>query len=195
MTTNNTDEKIKVIAVSIISIGAVILAFKIFNFGTGFFTGIAEKLGLKADETDKNVETAHLKADEKGYFNPAFIRNCPAGTILLTKKNAEIKARNLYDSVGFIYDDPAKMKAVFSNIITKSQVSHLAKVFNDKFHKDLLSWLFLKFDTDTQQQALTEVLSRLDKLPDYFSEKANLKTPKAIPPPLIKKTVTYKGIF
>ena len=73
------------------------------------------------------------------------------------------------------------MKAVFSNIITKSQVSQLAKVFKDTHRVDLLTWMISKFDTDEQQKVLTQVLDRLNGLPDFFSPKATNKTAVAIP--------------
>lgn len=171
------------IGVTILSIGGVILIFKIFSKGGAFFEDILEKLGLKADKTDKDLEGAEKKADELGFFNPSFIRNAPAGTILLTKKNADIKARNLWDSVTLTWDYPEKMKAVFSNMITKSQVAHLSKVFKDTYNVDMLNWLVSKFDKDDQQKALTQVLQMLVKLPDYKSNKAVIgKTPVVIPP-------------
>lgn len=139
------------------------------------------------DETDKDIKKAEQKTDELGYFNPSFIKNAPAGTVLLTKKNADIKVRNLWDSVGLVYDEPEKMKAVFSNIITKSQVSHLAKVFKDTHKVDLLTWMISKFDTDEQQKTLTQVLNRLNKLPDYKSDKATSKTAIAVPITLKKQ--------
>lgn len=133
------------------------------------------------DKTDKDIKKVEDKTEALSYFNPSFIKNAPDGTVLLTKKNADIKARNLWDSVGLVYDEPEKMKGVFTNIITKSQVSHLAKVFQDTYKKDLLSWMILKFDTDNQQKILTQVLKRLNDLPDFFSPKSTAKTAVAKP--------------
>jgi hypothetical protein len=177
----NENEKIKIIAVSILSIGAVIIALKIFAGGSKILTSVLEGLGISDDKTDTDIQKAEVKTDKLGYFNPAFIKNAPAGTVLITKKNCDIKVRNLWDSVGLVYDEPEKMKAVFSNIITKSQVSQLAKVFKDTHRVDLLAWMISKFDTDEQQKVLTQVLDRLNGLPDFFSPKATNKTAVAIP--------------
>jgi hypothetical protein len=173
----NENEKVKIIAVSILSIGAVIIALKLFAGGSKLVNSILEGLGISDDETDTGIKKAEEKADKLGYFNPAFIKNSPAGTILLTKKNADVKVRNLWDSVTLTWDYPEKMKAVFSNIITKSQVAHLAKVFKDTHNVDLLAWLVEKFDTDKQQKTLTQVIDRLNTLPDFRSDKATSKTP------------------
>jgi len=190
------DEKnIKLAAIITASIIAVYMATK-------FIKGVGETFDAlnpwAKDDTDKRVDAAAERAEKLGYFNPAFIKNAPAGTALLTKKNADIKARNIWDSIGFIYDDPIKTKAAFSNIVTKSQVSHLAKVFYDTYKKDLLSFLTQKLDTDEQQKILSQIIERLNGLPDYFNPNQSKTTPIVKPPSLNAKQkplFTYKPLF
>jgi hypothetical protein len=169
-------------------IGAIIIVLiinKSFNAVGELLTALNP---FAEDVSDKELKAKITDTEKRGYFNPSFIKNSPAGTALLTKKGAEVKARNIWDSVNFVYDEPARIKAQFSDIITKSQVSHLAKVFKEKFNKDLLEFLFDHMDKDDQQLMLKNLLETLDALPDFTSP----KQPKTVP---IAKPYTPKPIL
>lgn len=175
---------------------AVALGIIIIIGGNKLINTTLQTLGLSPDKSDVDADKAETAADKLGYFNPAFIRNCPPGTLLLTAKNAQVKSYNIYNAIGIIYDNPERIKAAFSNIVTKSQVSHLATVFKQLYNKDLLSFLRSKLDTDEQQKTLTQILERLNKLPAFFPPKGyklQERTPVAIPP--VKNTQKSKLII
>lgn len=160
-------EDAKAVAILAVTATVIIIGAVMIN---DIIKGIKAVFGGE-DATDKRANTQGEKAERAGYWNPSFIRNPPAGTLLMKQANADIKATNIYKAIGVVYDEPAKVKAAFSNIVTKSQVAFLAFTFNAKYGKDLLTFLRDKMDTDEQQRVLAEIIERCNKLPDYFPAK------------------------
>jgi hypothetical protein len=173
----------------IYSVAAALVVIIIVG-GTKLIKGITDGVNeiFGDDKTNKAVDAAETQADKLGYFNPSFIRNAPPGTLLLTMKNAKVKATNIYNAIGVIYDKPENIKAAFSNIVTKSQVSFLAEIFRQDYKTDLLSFLRSKLDTDEQQRILAQILNRLNTLPDYLPGQGfKLKTRQPVAVPPVKK--------
>lgn len=193
---NNNQENIKI---ALYIAAGTIAAFIIAKTYKEFAKVLNSINPFADDDTDKAIQDQEAKTERLQYFNPEFIKGSPTGTALLTKAGAEAKARNIWDAIGFTYDEPLKIKAQFSTLSTKSQVSHLAKVFKEKFGKDLLGWLVNKMDTDEQQKILTQILARLDTLPDFFSPKVTpiVKKPSTplLPKPQPIKKAVYNPLF
>jgi len=155
-------EDAKALAILGLTATAIVI---IFVFYKQITTSLSSVFG--ADESDKKANKAADRTEKQGYFNEVFIRNPPPGTLLLKMEQARIKSSNIFTAIGVVYDNPERIKAAFSNIATKSQVAFLAFVFKQMYNRDLLTFLREKLDTDSQQRVLTEILTRLDKLPNF----------------------------
>jgi len=146
-------------------------------FGKKILDGILEAFNLKDTEEEK----AHKKSAEVqenlaiNFFSPNYYKTIPqnymlsAGTINM--KNAHATGKNIYNSIGYIYDSPEQTAAAFSTAKTKADVSKIADTFNSDYQKDLLTWLSGKLDTDTQKQAWLKLLKNLNILPSGFTKK------------------------
>ena len=160
---NLTDTEKKMIVYAIIGITGIYI-FK------SFFNKVLETVGVIPDETDRDAEKAVKKADRKKYFSRSFNQGVKGNILLLTDKNAKIKANNIYNAFGLLSDKADIVKAQFDNLRTKSQVSQIAVVFYQIYGRELLSFLHDKMDTDSQQKTLANILNQLDKLPNYWDK-------------------------
>lgn len=88
-----------------------------------------------------------------------------SGTMLLKSEIAKIRAKNIYESVGFLYDKTGEAVAQFKKCKYKTQVSQVCAAFNDKYQQDCFSWMKNKFDRQDQMQDLAEIVAYVNNLP------------------------------
>lgn len=101
-------------------------------------------------------------------WKPAFWKSAPAGSLILTRAQAEGYASTIHGAFTVFQDDYNAIQSVFSQLKTKSQVSFLADVFIQKYNEDLLSFLgdgggILPWDglSDTNLAKITDLVNRL----------------------------------
>lgn len=87
------------------------------------------------------------------------------GTLLLPRETAEIRAKKIWESVGFLYDKTGEAVAQFKKCRYKTQVSQLCETFNNKYKQDCFSWMKNKFDRQDQIQDLAEITAYVNNLP------------------------------
>ena len=103
----------------------------------GVFDPILKALGVKDSAEDKKAkDLGNAEA-----FNPSYWRTGGAGTLVITDAGARAYAKVIYDSHGFFNDDEDKVRGVFRQLRTKSQVSYLADKFYQIYNKGLFDYL------------------------------------------------------
>jgi hypothetical protein len=172
-------DKAKAIVYVMLAIAVIVVIFivlgkvtSLFDNITGGFGSFLETIGLKKSEEDKAREAAAKKAEEQADlvdspFNPSFYKTAPAGTALLTQAKADLLAKQIWDSVGMMSDDPEAGFAAIKQCKNWASVSWLADRFNTKYGRDLYNWLKIKYDTDTQVDVLTKLVNYAKSLPKY----------------------------
>ena len=123
------------------------------------------------DKTDRLIDQQQNLSPNENPFNPNFFRYAPAGSLLLTRAQAEKLANDIFDALGYWYDDEAKIYGVFRSLKTKSQVSFLSDVFNQLHKLDLLEFLRkgkgVMPETGLNDTELSEVIGIVNRLPKY----------------------------
>lgn len=160
------------ISTLVIVIAIVAIAFIIINKLFGGINGFLEGIGLKKDEKEIQLDSDLAKflsnsSNPSNPFSPSFYKSAPGGAKLLTVAAAKVLAKQIYDSVGWMYDSPENAFAAIKQCSAQSQVSFLADQFGKEYSKDLVSWLNQKFDTDGQKVILREIFYYVSKLPKY----------------------------
>lgn len=92
-------------------------------------------------------------------------RGLKSGVFLLNSNAQQIRAKNIWESVGFLYDKTGEAVAQFKKCKYKSQVSMICMEFNNKYNQDCLSWMRNKFDRQDQIQDLAEIVNYVNGLP------------------------------
>lgn len=129
---------------------------------------LLETLGLKKSQEQQNVEN-EANNPLSPFAGNNFLSKAPAGSLILTQADADKYATDIWNSVGYFYDDFEKCFSVFKKLKTQSQVAALAQKFADKYKKDLVTWLMGdvwpsdRF-SDTQVNA---IITYVHKLPKY----------------------------
>lgn len=125
----------------------------------GLLNPILKALGIKESKESK-------KASELGKedaFNPGYWRKGGAGTLLITDLGSRAYAKVIYDAHGFFNDDEDKVRGVFRQMRTKSQVSFLA----DKFYKIYNKGLFDYLKTFLGSSDLAAIADIVERLPNF----------------------------
>lgn len=173
MTLPNT-EKSKAIVMLVGGIVAIVLVITIFSKIFKGFSGAMEGLGLKDSkegaENKKLIDQAVNAANSGGTgspWSPNFYKSAPPGSALFTVSQAQLLAKQIWDSVGYVYDTPSRGSAAIKQCKTKSQVSFLAEQFYKLYTKDLISWLNDKYDIMGQREYLRGIIDYVNSLPKY----------------------------
>jgi hypothetical protein len=129
------------------------------------------KIGIVKDKTDRLIEEqANLTAQDNA-FSPNFYRYAPAGSLLLTRAKAEQLANELFDALGYWYDDEAKVKGVFMQLKTKSQVSILSDIFTQLHKIDMLEFMRkgkgVMWQAGLNDEELSQIINLVNRLPKY----------------------------
>jgi len=132
--------------------------------------GVKAAKGLLSKGTEQKFETG--SANNPFAFR-AFFAAVPKGTsyTILTAASANSIAKSIYDSFGFFYDDEQKFKNAFRLLKTQAQVAQIAKVFSEKYGKDLLSYIKDGYgplpSAGLSQSDYDDTLKLVSKLPKY----------------------------
>jgi hypothetical protein len=149
---------------TILMIGAAIM---IYMFGKKAM----EKLGVINTPAEDLVQNTVTTSGNP--FSPVYYQSFGSGTLLLTRSTAEAYAKQIFDAfnMGFGENFP-KIFGVFRLLRTKSQVSFLADVFQQKYTKSLLDTLhngtsrFMGFPWEgLSGDELAQIISYVDTLP------------------------------
>ena len=146
----------------------VVFSKKIFEIFGNITSGIGLTDSPEEKENKKKIDKAvnnSVKLGIKSAWNSSFYKQ--ADSIIFNTKTTDTLVKMLWDSVGYVYDSPGKASAAIGQCKTKAQVSWLAENFYRKYNLNLLQWLSDKFDTESQREYLANMLSYVDKLPNF----------------------------
>lgn len=168
------------ILIALTVVGLVIfIILKVFGNFQAFFDSIGkgitstlEALHLKDDqETVDNKKAVNDaisgSASVQNAFAPQMWKGAPSGAHLLTAEVGDTLAKQIWGSVGAMWDDPESGLAAIKQCGYQSQVSWLADRFNGLYQRDLLDWLKQKYDTRTQVDVLAQIVKYVSNLPKY----------------------------
>jgi predicted ATPase len=174
--TGNKAKSIVLLAIAAVVIVIIIIAIK---NGAGIFADIKggidkflSTIGLKdsAEKEKANSDVAGIDpvaTSVNSPFNPTFYKSAPAGTKLKTQGFLSDLATEIFNSVGYVYDDPEAGFAAIKQLESWAQVSQLSDKFNQLYKKDVYSWLKIKYDTTTQKDVLAKIVNYAVSLPKY----------------------------
>lgn len=146
-----------IIIITTVSVVGLFIAYKVL-----------QRLGIiksseeikEAKELEKNL--TNLESSNYWDYNK-FLSTIPQGTLVLSQGGASAYADDIWDAKGVFNDDEDKVFAVFRAMKTQSQVASLAKRFNQKYSKDLYTFIRGFFD-DTEMITIKKLL---DAKPKY----------------------------
>lgn len=165
-------ENAKAISMILIVVAIIVLGYVIVNKMFGGWNSFFEAIGLKESAEDK-ARREKLEQQLSGTNNPGspwspeFYKSAPAGTKLVTAAKAEQVAEQIWDSVGRLWDDPEAGLSAIKQLPSQAAVSFIADKFNAKYQRDLLEWLNIKYDTDSQKDILIRIINYVEELPKY----------------------------
>lgn len=172
-------DKAKAIVYVLVAVTVIVLIFVVLKKVGNIFDNIGgaagsflEKIGLKETEEERKrkaeaEEAAKRATQNDSPFNPKLYKTAPAGTKIVTKATAEKLAKQIWDSVGAIYDDPEAGFAAIKQCTNWATVSWLSDVFNEKYGRDLYEWMKIKYDRNSQVEILTKIVNYAFSLPKY----------------------------
>lgn len=164
----------KGIAIVIVIVVALIMIAPIIRNITEAIRGGFEGLGLtdspeeKENKTFINDEVNRQNAmGVKSAWSPKYYTIVPrGGGYAFTVKEAQDLCKQIWDSVGYIYDSPSKAVAAIKQCKNKRNLSFLADGMQDIYKVDLLNWLENKFDTSEQREMFAGLLRFANALPN-----------------------------
>ena len=190
MTKQETDNYIKIGAVIL----AAIIVIYILRKFQGGFDSVLESLGLKDTAEEKETKAKLKSAEEKQaeaqraaaewqpsdfkYTQPeTSLANLQKWVNIHSTKNKPLRmvkfnsgyfaknAKNIYDSVGYLTDNPEKGLAEIKGMRTKAAIAYLTKDFKTVTGNDLFSWLSDRYDREAQKKVLSDIYAYADGLP------------------------------
>lgn len=190
MTKQETDKYIKI---GLVIVAVIVVLYILSQFSEGL-KSVFESLGLKSSEAEKKtikeIEAAETKGDKPqppqsewtpkdfNYLQPdASIQNLnkwvatqrankkPVRAVTFLPGYFKNNAQKIYDSVGYIYDDPEQGLAIIKGLRTKASIAYLQKDFATLTGKDMFTWLRTKYDTERQKEVLNNMFKYIDALP------------------------------
>lgn len=99
---------------------------------------LLEKLGVLDNADVKANKAAEVNEDA---WKPTFWQQGPAGTMIITKAAIDEFLPNLNDAFGVLWDNYDTVFGVFSKLKTKSQISYLADMYQQRYKKGLYQHL------------------------------------------------------
>ena len=127
---------------------------------------LLQKVGLlpTAESTQAAQNLQQLENASVWDYNK-FLSNLPAGAKLLTQNGAAAYVNDLWNATGYFNDDEQAIYGVFRAMKTQSQISALAKRFNQLKAQDLYSYL----KNYLNEEELLTVKKIIDQKPKYFA--------------------------
>lgn len=174
-----TGDKAKALVYIAIAAVVIFIAVTVVNKVFGGIDGMLEALGLKDDTATKNNKDAiaayNNDANSPGSpWSPGYWKSAPADSSVQLNQNNEgwilnklNAAKILYSSVGMVWDDPSEGVAAIKTLSTKAELSLVSDMFNQNFSTDLWAFLQKHYDTSSQVQALNNIITYVNGLPNY----------------------------
>ena len=133
---------------------------------------ILTKVGIVKSKEDRLIDEQTSLPNNINPFSPAFYRTGGPGTKILTSNAANRYAADIYDAMGYLTDDEAKIYGVFRQLKYQSQISFLAEKFANKYSIDLLEYLKRgknQFNPGSglNSEELTVIFNIVNRLPKY----------------------------
>jgi hypothetical protein len=127
---------------------------------------LLQKTGLlpSAESTQAAQNLQQLESASVWDYNK-FLGTLPAGALLLTQNGAAAYVDDLWNATGYFNDDEQAIYGVFRAMKTQSQISALAKRFNQLKAQDLYSYL----KNYLNEEELLTVKKIIDQKPKYFA--------------------------
>lgn len=169
-------------AIAIVLVVVVVLIFAVYwlskTFGGisnlfGSIKGVFTDDPATADRKQKIADAATAAATPTSPWSPSFYQNAPAGASLFTSSYADTLCEQIWDTVSWFQFGPpdgAQMEGAIKQCSTQSQVSFLADRFQQKYSKDLYSWLTSCFTATLDSPnvyTMTVVNDYVKNLPKY----------------------------
>ena len=114
------------------------------------------------------IATQHEQTNPNSPWKPAFYKSAPIGSYLLTVATAIDYSITIHGAFTVFQDDFNAIMNVFSQLKTKSQLSFLSDIFQQRYNEDLLSFLkdgggVLPWDglSDSHLKILTDLVNHL----------------------------------
>lgn len=155
--TGTTGNSGKYTGVIIAAVGALVVV-GVFVFGKK----ILEVFNIVDTKDERRDEKVIARAENSPALKPGYKKQ---GQKTINYDKRQQLAKQIYDSVGYTYDDPEKMLSAIKQLENKTQVSQLVQHFQGQYQKDLFAWLKIKMDTETQKDALAQALKHIESLP------------------------------
>lgn len=159
-------EQSKAIVYLIGGLVAVVLIIILFKKFLGIPNAIGQGLGLSntpagqanQDFLDSYVQS-ELKKGTASMWSPKYVSDAYALSLSDTEKNTIAGAANLFwDSVGIFWDSPLQGEAAIKQLSRKTQLGVTAKIMSQEYGIDLLTWLYNKYDINSQRQSLVNIV-------------------------------------
>lgn len=172
---NKNAELFRVLTPVIIMVILIIVIKKLLQGITGTLMSPFEAMGVKdspAEIAATNQAANHANAMENlgtnSPFSTSYYREKSKGgrkIHLLKPEIAPVLARQIYDAIGFIYDDTDVIISAIKQCQYKTHVSFLSERFATMYKKDLFNFLQEKLDTTNQKIAFGKIVDYVNSLP------------------------------
>ena len=158
-------------------LAAIIIIFLVVKIGgalINLFSSIGQ--GLNISDTDEEKDNQKFITDiensgiDKNYWSQNYYKlvqsKLTPKEVLALSKSANLQdiAKQIYDSIGLLYDNPAQTIGAIKKLKNKVQISQLAEKFNQMYQRDLLAFLNEKLDTNDQQKILQQIFNYTNSL-------------------------------
>lgn len=174
-------EKAKALVYIIVVIFVIVVVAIVINKVFGGIDGLLEALHLKDDAaTVKNkndISDYNDTANEPGSpWSPAYWKTAPSDSAVqqaqATGDQAYYQrlmtvADNIYNSVGYLWDDPSEGIGAIKTLASKAELSVVADIIQQKYSVDLWEFMHKHYDTRDQLQALNDIITFVKNLPNY----------------------------
>ena len=144
----------------------VVIKYGVTLAGLYIVYKLAQKVGIIPSQESK-AETQNLQALENAsvWDYNKFLSSLPGGALLLTQAGAAAYVNDLWNATGYFNDDEEAIYGVFRAMRTQSQISALAKRFNQLKNQDLYSYL-RNYLNDNEMLTVKKII---DQKPKYFA--------------------------
>jgi hypothetical protein len=153
------------IAIIIVVIAIVVIIFIFVNKYIKGANSILESLGLKnsKEEEKLNNDIASASKLSINVFAPSYYKSVKSPK-LIPESDAKKLAKDIYDSVGYVWDNSTQAAGAIKQLQYKTQVSYLADIFQNQYSRDMKTYLERAFDTDSQKNTLLEIFNYVNNL-------------------------------
>ena len=183
----------------LLTIAIIVGGFIALSYIGGGINSFLESLGFKDSKEEKklneDLEKAEVKTETKQpvesewkpeNFNP-YQPNLSIYNLkkYILKNNTRLRineypsgyfkgnAKQVYDSVGYVYDNPEKGLSAIKFFTTKLGIAYLLADFQKEYQKDMFEFLKEKYNTESQKEILKKIYTYVNNLPVGVRDKKN----------------------